>query len=377
LALVFAILLALNATPARAADTNITAISELLTFAQNTLLQAAFDFRATGQTAAHADIDQALATLTQVTANLSDPAVQQAFGDKDFNKLIKLLQKAQQITLKAQVKADQTSPFGKTTAVIKGITLAARTVYSGNLLLGKPLLAEVNPTNPALFSSSAGFHKPGELVEFQIDLSGCDEAPTITVQNATGFNNSVDLNSVSLDPATGRVTLLMGPAEGGASVQVTACGKTVSRLLFNYGSSDAQKLPYGFPQDLTVGTYAITLSGTICTIYYTDTDCYTTTSDLPTIGLGTIPLVNVSAFAKALGQAANSVAAGFNEPNATLGSEFSPVSGGSFSWTVSVTGSAGGCECAATATLTISQQQLPQRPPAANQPRHPASCDGG
>src|ERR1051326_1093299 len=125
LALVFAILLALNATPARAADTNITAISELLTFAQNTLLQAAFDFRATGQTAAHADIDQALATLTQVTANLSDPAVQQAFGDKDFNKLIKLLQKAQQITLKAQVKADQTSPFGKTTAVIKGITLAA------------------------------------------------------------------------------------------------------------------------------------------------------------------------------------------------------------------------------------------------------------
>ena len=353
---VAAVMVFATMTPVRAAETNITAISDLLTFVQNTLVQAAQDFRASGQTAAQTDIQQALTTLDEVIADLADPAVQQAINAKDYNKLIKLLQKTRQVLVKAGVTVDVTDPFGKPKAVIKGIQTAVKGIYSGNQLLRQPLLAEVDPKSPTRFSKSAGFHAPGELVQFQIDMAGCDETPTITVQNATVFNQSVSLSSVSFDNLTGRISMLMGPDEGGANVQVTACGKTKPMLLFNNGSKLAQSLPYGFPQDLQLGTYAITVSGTICTIYYTDTDCSTQMSAMPTMNLGTIQLANIKTFAKLLSQAATSVADGFNEPNAKLDSEFSPALGGSFSWTVSITGSAGGCTCSSTATLTIQQQ---------------------
>jgi len=79
-------------------------------------------------------------------------------------------------------------------------------------------------------------------------------------------------------------------------------------LLYSDGSKLAQSLPFGFPQDLDQGTYAITVAGTICTIFYTDTSCYTETTALPTLSLGTIQLTSFTTLAKRLSQAAHNVA---------------------------------------------------------------------
>ena len=345
------VVLLASLVPARG-QTSLTDISQMLTDVHSNLVMAAYNFRASGQSAAAADLTQALSTLDTASAALSDPSIQDALG-KQFSKLTKLLQSSRSRIVKAQVAVDNTSPFKKPTAVIKGISVAARGIYSANLMLGQPLLAEVDPKAPTRFSKSAGFHKPGELVQFQIDMAGCDEAPTITVLNATSFNQSVDLSSVALDPTTGKITMVMGPDEGGADVWVTACGKTTTMELFNYGSSAAQSLPYGFPEDLDVGTYAISVSGTYCTIYYTEDSCYTLPGTLGPIDLGTIQLANIKAFAQMLEQTASGVANSLSEPDQAIGSTITSTLPNSFSWTVSVTGSAGGCTCTATATLTV------------------------
>jgi hypothetical protein len=355
-----AILAFIAAATAALGQPDLGSIRQSFVNAQNNLIQSAYDFRAVSQSSAHDDINQTLAELNNISTALSDPLAQQTLGS-NLAKLQKLVAKAKQGATKAQLMVDKTSPFGKTVAVIKGVTTASKGSGSGyqlldsvgSLQLGQPLLAEVNPTSPARFSTSAGFHKPGDLVVFQINNDGCGEVPGITVQNASTLNNSVDLSSVSYDQNTGQLSLLMGPDEGGARVSVSGCGHTNTMLLHNDGTPAAQNLPFGFPTNLVTGTYSITGSGTYCVIIVDQNGCSTSSGSVGPLSFGTIQLVSVSKFATALGQVGNAVVSSFAQPGSTFGSSFSPVSGDSFSWTISVTGSLGGCTCTSTATVTV------------------------
>jgi hypothetical protein len=104
-----------------------------------------------------------------------------------------------------------------------------------------------------------------------------------------------------------------------------------------------------------VGTYQISVSGTSCVIYYTGESCWTESNDIPAFSVGSFQMVNVKAFAKLLSETGNNILAAFGQDGGALGSSFSSIQDGSFSWTVSETASAGGCECTATATLTIAK----------------------
>jgi hypothetical protein len=134
---------------------------------------------------------------------------------------------------------------------------AAKATYRAIAKVRRPVVGELN-------ARSAGFHKPGTVVRLQIyaaDGSPCTETPVVVVENA-GSAAAIDLDSVVVDESTGIITLTMGEEAGGGRVTVTACGRTSTALLYNYGPKPPKWLPDGFPYNLPQGSYVVTYSVT-------------------------------------------------------------------------------------------------------------------
>jgi len=315
---------------------------------QNQVLAAAAAYQAGHQPDAAAALNQAIAILSTIPLDITDPDLQALLGRK-FNALGKKLDTAERLLQKAKVVVDANDPRMKPKAVINTIKVASKGVLSAGLLLGHPLLAEVSP-------ATAGFHTPGQLVRFQVDPSGCMDTPTVMVQNA-GTSPSVDLSSVALDPVTGILSLRMGLAPGGARVQVTACGHTVTRLLYNYGTPPVPGLPDGFPQYLTKGNYTMTYGGSA------ESRCpnpmggdFVVTTPIPTTPVGTFPLVNVKTFANAVVQAFDTAVAAATQPGCSQSVSYSPATDTGFSVTYTVQCTSGQCTATSTITFTLQKQ---------------------
>src|SRR5439155_400386 len=111
---------------------------------------------------------------------------------------------------------------------------------------------------------------------------------------------------------------------GGARVTVTACGRSSTRLLFNYGPKAVNGLPPGFPANLPTGTYALSYaaSGVV---------------SIPETPLATLPNLGIHAFARAVVTAFQQVAAAYASPECSITVRYSPFDGSSFTATFSVT----------------------------------------
>src|SRR5262249_43310066 len=188
-------------------------------------------------------------------------------------------------------------------------------------VLGSPVLAEVN-------ARTAGFHKPGQEVTFRVlgpDGGLCNETPTVTVENQYA-SSAVDLTTVVAHP-DGTVTMTMGAGAGGARVTVTACGRTSSRLVFNYGprtSGGGRGIPTNLPEGLY--TLSVSASGYV---------------SIPETPLGTFTNTDAQAFANVLRDAVRQAAAAYSVPGCSSSTRYSRFNGESFTITFRVTCSNG------------------------------------
>src|SRR5262245_27877741 len=183
--------------------------------------------------------------------------------------------------------------------------------------LGSPMLAEAN-------ARSAGFHKPGQGVTFRVlgpDGGLCNETPTVTVENQYA-SSAVDLTTVAANP-NGTVTMTMGAGAGGARVTVTACGRTSSRLLFNYGPRTSGG-GRGIPGNLPEGLYALSVSASGYV-------------SIPETSLGTLINTDAQAFADALRDVVRQAAAAYAAPGCSSSTRYSRFNGESFTIRFGVT----------------------------------------
>jgi hypothetical protein len=201
-------------------------------------------------------------------------------------------------------------------------------------LAGKPVLVETN-------SRSAGFHHPGDQVTFRVlgpDGGPCTEPPTLVVENQFGAT-AVDLNSVHQFP-DGTIALTMGDEAGGARVTVTACGRSSTRLLFNYGPRAVKGLPQGFPTHLPAGSYALSYSASGVV-------------SVPETPLATLQNVDVRIFARTLVTAFQQVAAAYASPECSTVVHYSPFDGSAFTATFSVTCTVDGASASETLVFHV------------------------
>jgi hypothetical protein len=216
-------------------------------------------------------------------------------------------------------------------------------VATAGLKLGKPILVEKN--------SSAGFHSPGQLVTFQVDMSGCSETPTVTVQNPIS-GAVVDMNSVAL-LADGRLTMKMGRAAGGGSVTVTACGKTVRRMLYNYGVPPVPGVPDGM-QYLPAGNYVLTAYGSVVSKYFdSQTGWHTYTSTIPSSNLGSFQLTNLRLFASTIQQVFDYAVASVANSDCPQSVSYSLVGSDTFTVSYTVTCSSGTSSASTTVVFQL------------------------
>jgi hypothetical protein len=284
--------------------------------------------------AAAANLADARTLLAQMIALADDPANAQELGAL-ARKLAHRLTALQRIVDHATAAVD--NPGVRANRRVRALRVAYARATSVASLAGKPALIETH-------SRSAGFHRPGDQVTFQVfgpDGSPCTESPTVVVENQFGAA-AVDLSSVHQE-ADGTIALTMGDEAGGARVTVTACGRSSSRLLFNYGPKTVPGLPAGFPAGLPGGTYALSFSA----------------SGVVNIGetpIATIPNLGAHAFAHALIAAFQQVAAAYASPDCSIGIRYSPFDGDSFTATYSVTCTVG--EASASETIVFRVRRL-------------------
>lgn len=323
--------LLLTAALARTAQADSADIINQLVEVQNAMLQAAQQHLDGDVASAVGTLDGALAILQSVQTGLEDPALADELGKK-----VKAAQRKAKVTQKKVAKAQVIIQDGRKKARLKlnKLRAAAKSAFKAASKLGRPLVAELNPR-------SAGFHKPGKVVQFQLYAVGCNEDPVLEVANA-GLSSAIDLNSVGYDPNTGIISLMMGEEQGGGRVTVTACGQSSTVLLYNYGRNNTtQGLPKGFPANLPNGTYAISYfaSGVI---------------SIPETSLGTVEHQDAKAFAEEIvattRQVVNAVSS-IQGCGASVG--YSPFNGTSFRATWSITCSVGEVSVSATVVFKI------------------------
>jgi hypothetical protein len=222
---------------------------------------------------ASADLGEARALLDGLATLASDPAVKAAMGPL-ARKVRAKIRVASKRAHKAQTAVDGPRKF---TQQLKALKTAYAKGLSAASIVSTPVFAEEK-------STAVGFHQPGDLVTFQMraaDGAPCTEIPTLSVQSR-GFPNVVDLNTVATR-ADGTIIMTMGGDQGCAFVSVTACGRSSTLLLYNYGP----KLARGFPTNLPIATYALSIR-------------VTGAVDMPETPMGTIGFVNLQDFAEEL-----------------------------------------------------------------------------
>jgi hypothetical protein len=281
--------------------------------------------------AGSAALTAARTTLAQLESAVQDPNARAALGD-DAKRV------ARGIATLGRSLGKAESAVGDPVRSAKRKLKALKTLYARGLKvgsrLGHPVIAEVN-------ARSAGFHRPGDQVTFRVltaDGSPCGETPTVTVENQYS-SSAVDLATVATH-ADGTITMTMGDGAGGARVTVTACGRSTTRLLFNYGPRSVNGLPPGFPPNLPHGTYVLSYSAS-------------GEVNIPETTVGTIPNVNIRLFAQALELAFDQVAAAYTAPGCVQDVRYSRFDGGAFSVTFTVTCTSGEARATQTIRFTI------------------------
>jgi hypothetical protein len=261
---------------------------------------------------ASADMAAARVLLDQLRTLSVDPATRQALGPA-ARRLVRFVREMDGAVRRAQVSVDDPR-IGERRQV-----QVLKKVYTRGMkalaVLGSPALAEVN-------ARSAGFHRPGQEVTFRVlgpDGALCNETPTVTVENQY-TSSAVDLATVVAHP-DGTVTMTMGAGPGGARVTVTACGRTSSRLLFNYGPRTSGR---GIPGNLPVGLYELSFSASGYV-------------SIPETSLGTLDNTDAQAFANAVHDAVRRAAAAYAVPGCSSSTRYSRFNGESFRITFRVT----------------------------------------
>jgi hypothetical protein len=276
-------------------------------------LQSALDQIASGvvalsqgdSAAATAELSEASTVIDHALLLAKDPAIKAELGKK-ASKLRRKVRALRKKVRRAQRAAN--SPKARFRKQIKTLKAA----YSSGMKAASSL-------SPLVFAEEgnkgAGFHKPGDLVTFRArsaDGTACTDVPTITVQNQ-GFPDVVDVNTV-VSNADGTFTITMGSDQGGALVSVTACGRSSTLLLYNYGP----KLPAGFPPNLPLASYAMSVR-------------VTGDVDIPETSLGTITIVNIRDFVDQLTSMLEEAVELYKVPGCSTKIEYSRFNGRAFS----------------------------------------------
>jgi hypothetical protein len=130
--------------------------------------------------------------------------------------------------------------------------------------------------------------------------------------------------------------LTMGSTAGGARVTVMACGRSTTRLLFNYGP----KVGHWFPSNLPPGTYepSYSASGEV---------------NVPRTILGTFPVDDVGQFAQELEALFDQFATAYKVPGCTEAVHHSRFDGSKFSVTLSISCAAGPVSASETIRFTV------------------------
>lgn len=328
--------------------------------AENDLQMAAVDFQEAvtnsgNQSLAINDINGALTNLANITNDVTSTNIAAALGKKYktaktqiINRVSIAIKKAN--TALADISAlsgkvetiyrpeDVIGPvtYSKRKAVIQAISATELEVLSGGLPLGKPLISNKN-------SGSSGFYNPGAEAAFQIDSAGCDEAPTITVENGSPFGSPIDTSSVFYDTDTGVLKFKMGTDAGGGRVSVSACGQTNTLLVYNYGKTPVAGVPLAFPQSLPTGKYLMT---------------YSASGDAPiaTTSLGYFYLTNLRSFYNTITRAFSYAVNQVSQPGCSQSVGYSPYTDDAFSVTYSVTCTSGNATASEALTFTLTKQ---------------------
>jgi hypothetical protein len=300
---------------------------------QNAMIQAAVHSHDGNAAETLASIGDALAVIQSIRNSLADPAAAAELGKK-LKKVQKRLNGTEKKINRARVFVEK---GGKAKIQLKKLKVGAKSALKSASKLGRPVVAELN-------ARSAGFHKPEQQVRFQIytaDGSPCLEPPLVEVANQP-FSRAID--SFRVDEGSGVITLTMGQEQGGGSITVTACGRTATVLVYNYGPKVPKGLPNGFPTNLPKGTYRITYSASGTGI------------SIPETSLGTFELVDLKSFSQQLVNTFNTAINSVSVPGCSQRMSYSPYNGSFFRVTYSVTCTSG--EYSATATIVFRIQKV-------------------
>ena len=275
-------------------------------------------------------IDSAAATLDAVSAGLADPAVRAELG-----RTLRRVVGGVGATDKKVGKARATVESGRKSLRVKlsKLRVAAKSAMKTALKLGAPVVAEIN-------AATAGFHGPGDQVQFQISVT-CAEPPVVTVENMA-LSQAIDLLSVVIDEATGIITLVMGSEEGGGSISVSACGESGTVLVYNYGPEPPAGFPRDFPLNLPPGTYLVSVSASGIV-------------DIPETPLTTLQLDDVLSFYQELKSALTGALDQMSGLPCSASTRFSPWDGESFTATLSLRCSVAGQSYGVTARVRVEQ----------------------
>lgn len=298
---------------------------------QNSALEAAHQSQSGDKAGAIATLQDALARLEALAAALPQPSVAEQLGAKlqsHIKRLGGLENKFEQALF--SVESDK-----KASVTLRRLRAASKASNLAVDKYGAPVLGLASPMD-----TTAGFHKPGEKATFMLHGGACQGPLVVEAVNTSPFDNPIDVASLTVDEATGLVTVTMGYEQGGGYVSVSGCGQTTKHLLYNYGPKIPKSLPSGFPTNLTPGTYQILVSG----------------SGLPPTSYGTIQLKSLGSFAKAFMKALDdAVAAVSYVPGCSAGTSYSTFDGNAFSATVTVTCSFGGQSATVSVTLSVTK----------------------
>jgi hypothetical protein len=303
--LVAVVLLApvLGATPVRGQTAS--DLEQGLQSALEQIAHAVVAFSQGDASTASAELGEASALLDQLATLATDPAVKEEMG-RLASKARRGIRGVRKRVRKAQKAVD--SQRKRVTKQLKALKSAYANGLKAASTVRAPVFAEEG-------RKTAGFHQPGDLVTFAVysaDGTPCTEIPTVSVQNQ-GFPNVVDVNTVQTNP-DGTVTMTMGEDQGGAYVTVTACGRSSTRLLYNYGP----KLARGFPSNLPLGSYAMSVR-------------MTGAVDIPETPVGRIDNINLRDFADQLISTLERAAALYKVPGCSTRIRYTRFDGQAFS----------------------------------------------